>query len=174
MNEALQNLLTRRSVRQYRDEMIPEDILDAILEAGLYAPSGRNFQPVTMVAVRDRATRDLLSKMNAAVMGADSDPFYGAPVVIVVLADRNLSHLGVEDGSLAMGNLMNAAHAVGVGSCYIFRAKEVFESPEGQALLAKWGVPETYIGVGNCILGYPAEGGIRPVSPRKENYIIRV
>ena len=173
MNEALQNLLTRRSVRQYRDEMIPEDILDAILKSGLYAPSGRNFQPVTMVAVRDRATRDLLSKMNAAVMGADSDPFYGAPVVIVVLADRNLSHLGVEDGSLAMGNLMNAAHALGIGSCWINRAKEEFESEEGKALLKKWGLEGDFVGIGHCILGYPAVD-LPPARERREGRIVKI
>ena len=156
MNETVNTLITRRSVRQYRDEMIPDDILNAILEAGLYAPSGRNFQPVTLVAVRDRAVRDRLSKMNAAVMGADNDPFYGAPVVIVVLADRSLSHLCVEDGSLAMGNLMNAAHALGIGSCWIHRAKEEFESDEGKALLKEWGLEGDFIGIGHCILGYPA------------------
>ena len=156
MNDSIHNLLTRRSVRQYREEMIPDEILDAILEAGLYAPSGRNFQPVTMVAIRDRATRDRLSKMNAAVMGADNDPFYGAPAVIVVLADRNLSHLCVEDGSLVMGNLMNAAHALGIGSCWIHRAREEFESEEGKALLKEWGLEGDFVGIGHCILGYPS------------------
>jgi len=173
MNKALQNLLTRRSVRAYRDEMIPEDVLDAILEAGLYAPSGRNLQPVTLVAVRDRAVRDRLSKMNAAVMGAENDPFYGAPVVIVVLADRAISGLWLEDGSLAMGNLMNAAHALGVSSCWIHRAREEFESEEGKALLREWGLPETLTGIGHCILGYAA-GEEPPARERRAGRIVKI
>ena len=115
----------------------------------------------------------LVSKLNAGVRGADTDPFYGAPTVLAVLANPE-ARTYLHDGALVMGNLMNAAHAVGVDSCYIFRAKEVFETEAGKALLRQWGIPETYVGIGNCILGYGAEGGKRPVSPRKEGYIIRV
>ena len=115
MNEVLNSLKTRRSVRAYQDTQVPDELLDQVLEAGLYAASGMNNQKVIMVAVRDKETRDLLSRMNAAVMGRDADPFYGAPCVIVVLGDHDIYPV-VENGSLVLGNLMNAAHAVGLGS----------------------------------------------------------
>lgn len=145
-------LKTRRSVRKYRPEQVP----DALLEAGLYAPSAMNNQKPVMVAVRDKATRDQLSAMNAAVMGTDRDPFYGAPCVIVVLADPTYP-TWVEDGSLVLGNLLNAAHAVELGSCWINRAREMFDTEEGKALLRQWGIPEHYRGIGCCILGYADE-----------------
>lgn len=144
----------RRSVRQYKPEQISDALLDAVLEAGVYAPSAMNNQKTVLVAVRDRETRDRLSRMNAAVMGADHDPFYGAPCVIVVLGDP-AQGTWVEDGSLVLGNLMNAAYTMGLGSCWIHRAREVFDTPEGKALLREWGLPESLRGVGNCILGYP-------------------
>lgn len=173
MNEAMQNLLTRRSVRAYTEKAVPPDVLDAVLEAGLYAPSGRNLQSVTLVAVTDRAMRDRLSRMNAAVMGMEGDPFYGAPAVIVVLADRAISRLYLEDGALAMGNLMNAAHAMGLGSCWIHRAQEEFETAEGQALLASWGLSGDLVGVGHCILGYSA--GEEPVAKeRRSGRVIKI
>ena len=174
MNEAMKNLLTRRSVRAYADEAIPEEVLDAVLEAGVYAASGRNLQPVTLVAVRDKETRDQLSRMNAVVMGREgTDPFYGAPVVVVVLADRSLSGLIVEDGALAMGNLMNAAHAKGLGSCWIHRAREEFESEEGRALLKKWGLSGDMVGIGHCILGYAA-GELPEARERRAGRIIKI
>ena len=173
-NEAIENLLTRRSVRAYKPDAVPAGLLDAVLEAGLYAPSGMNRQPVTLVAVTDRAVRDRLSEMNAAVMGrAGSDPFYGAPAVIVVLTDPAASPTAEEDGALALGNLMNAAHAAGLGSCWIHRAREEFDSPEGKALLRGWGLPETLRGVGHCILGYAA-GGEPEAKPRREGRVVRV
>ena len=173
MNEVLKALKERRSCRKFQSRQVTQEDLDAILEAGTYAPTGMNRQAPVIVAIQDPDTVKQVSRLNAAVMGADTDPFYGAPTVLVVLANPEI-RTWLHDGALVMGNLMNAAHSIGVGSCYIFRAKEVFETEEGKALLKKWGVPESYIGIGNCILGYPAEGGIRPVSPRKENYIIRV
>ena len=133
MNEAMHNLLNRRSVRSYKAEQVPDDLLDQVLEAGIYAPSGMNTQGVRLVAVRDRETRDLLSRLNAAVMGASNDPFYGAPCVIVVLADPELYGGWMEDGALALGNMCNAAHALGLGSCWIHRARQVFDSPDGRA-----------------------------------------
>ena len=172
MNETIHALLTRRSVRAYLPEQVPEQLLDAVLEAGLYAPSGMNTQGVRLVAVRDRETRDNLSKLNGAVMGSDRDPFYGAPCVIVVLADPEIYGGWVEDGALALGNMMNAAHALGLGSCWIHRARQVFDSPEGKELLRKWGLPENLRGVGNCILGYPAQ--IPDARPRKEGRIVKV
>ena len=172
MNEAMHNLLSRRSVRAYAPEQVPDDLLNAVLEAGLYAPSGMNTQGVRLVAVRNRETRDLLSRLNAQVMGSQSDPFYGAPCVIVVLADPELYGGWVEDGALAMGNLMNAAHALGLGSCWIHRARQVFDSPEGKELLRAWGLPEHLRGIGNCILGYPAQNP--DPRPRKDGRVVIV
>ena len=173
MEATLKDLKTRRSIRAYKDEQIREDELGKILEAGTYAPTGMGMQSPKIVVVQDRETRDLLSKMNAAVMGTDSDPFYGAPTVLVVLADRTRPTC-VEDGSLVMGNLMNAAHATGVGSCWIHRAREVFDSEEGKSLLKKWGIEGDYVGVGHCILGYPEDGAVPEAKPRKEDYIVFV
>ena len=166
-----EDLLTRRSVRKYSDRPVEDEKLDKVLTAGLYAPTGMNNQAPVMVAVRDKETRDKLSRMNAAVMGASGDPFYGAPCVIVVLSDPERM-TWVEDGSLVLGNLMNAAHSLGLGSCWIHRAKECFDTPEGKALLRAWGVPENYRGIGNCILGYAAEEP--EAKPRKSGRIIKI
>ena len=171
MNEAMHNLLNRRSIRKYTDTQVPDDLLDKVLEAGLYAPTGMNTQNIYMVAVRDKETRDQLSPMNAAVMGREGDPFYGAPCVTVVLGDAD-GYPVVENGSLVLGNLMNAAHALGLGSCWIHRAKQTFETEEGKALLKKWGLPETLVGIGNCILGFAAEDP--EAKPRKEGRIVKV
>lgn len=172
MNEVLKCLKERRSVRKYRSEQIKDSELEQILEAGTYAPTGMGMQSPIMVAVQDPETIAKLSKMNAAVMGVTSDPFYGAPTVIIVLADRSRGTY-VEDGSLVMGNLMNAAYSIGVDSCWIHRAKEEFESEEGKALLKKWGIKGDYVGIGHCVLGY-AKDAPAPAKPRKENYIYRV
>lgn len=151
-----EKLLTRRSVRKYKAEQVSDAELDKVLEAGLYAPTAKNNQKPVMVAVRDKETRDLLSKTNAAIMGVESDPFYGAPCVIVVLADPAFP-TWIDDGSLVMGNLLNAAHALDLGSCWINRAREFYDTAEGKELLKKWGIPETYRGIGNVILGYADE-----------------
>ena len=153
--EAMQNLLERRSVRRYKETQVPDELLDRVLEAGLYAPTGMNRQNIVMVAVRDRETRDQMMRMNAAVMGREGDPFYGAPCVIVVL-----------------GNLMNAAHALGLGSCWIHRARQTFETEEGKALLRKWGLKDTLVGIGNCILGYPDEAP--EAKPRLDGRIVKI
>ena len=168
MHELLKN---RRSIRRYKPDQVPEDLLDAVLEAGLYAPTGMNRQNIVMVAVRDKQTRDQLSRMNAAVMGTDKDPFYGAPCVIVVLGDVS-TYPVVENGSLVLGNLMNAAYEAGLGSCWIHRAKQMFETEEGKALLRKWGLSEGLVGVGNCILGYPDEAP--EAKPRLPGRIVKV
>ena len=172
MKETLQDLKTRRSVKKYRPEQIREEELGQVLEAGMNAPTGMNRQSPVMVVVQDRETICRLSRMNAEVMGASIDPFYGAPTVIVVLADSTVPTYK-EDGSLVMGNLLNAAHALGLGSCWIHRAKEVFCSEEGKELLKKWGLDEKYEGIGHCILGY-RDGAYPEAKSRKENYIIRV
>ena len=159
MNETIKNLLERRSVRGYKEDLVPEEVLNEILEAGEYAPSGMGQQGTLMVVTQNPELVAKLSKMNADVMGTESDPFYGAPTVVVVFADSNMPTC-VENGSLVMGNLMNAAHALGVDSCWIHRAREVFASEEGKALKAEWGVPESYVGIGHCVLGY--RSGARP------------
>ena len=171
MNDAVRNLMERRSIRAYTDRQVSDELLDIVLSAGIHAPSGMNTQGVRLVAVRDRQTRDLLSKLNAAVMGTDRDPFYGAPCVVVVLADPEIYGGWVEDGALALGNMMNAAHALGLGSCWIHRARQVFDSPEGKELLQKWGLPGHLRGVGNCILGFPACDHPDP-APRKDGRIL--
>ena len=171
MNEALEVLYTRRSIRRYKPEQISREEMEAVIQAGVRAASGKNGQSAIIVAVQDKETRDLLSRLNAEVLGVHSDPFYGAPTVLIVLADAKSPYV-VEDGSLVLGNLMNAAKAIGLGSCWINRAKEVFASDEGKALLKKWGIEGEWIGVGNCILGYPAEDPA--MKPRKENNVYYV
>lgn len=176
MNETLKTLETRRSIRRFKKEQVPKEIMEQILRAGTYAPTARGYQsPVIVVAQRAEMV-EKLSKLNAAVMvepailGNGTDPFYGAPTVIVVLADKNIGTC-VEDGSLVLGNLMNAAASLGIGSCWIHRAREMFESDEGREIMQSWGLdPERYIGIGHCILGYPDQE-VSP-KPRKEGYVI--
>ena len=172
MNEVIKAIKERRSVKSYKPDAVPGELLDAILEAGTYAPTGRNMQSPIIIAVTDKAVRDRLAKLNAQVMGMDGDPFYGAPAVLVVLADKSrMTYL--YDGSLVMENLMLAAHSLGLGSCWIHRAKEVFDSKEGREILASLGIEGEYEGIGNCIVGYtdvaPAER-----KPRKENYVYKI
>lgn len=173
MNETLKVLKERRSCRKFQQKQIRKEELDAILEAGIYAPTGAGKQSPIIVVIQDKETIEKISKLNAAIAGTTLDPFYGAPTLLVVLADKKVITY-VEDGSLVMGNMLNAAHAVGLGSCFIYRAKEEFETEEGKALLRAWGIQENYVGIGNCILGYAADGGIAPAMSRKNDYIIRV
>lgn len=167
--DAIENLVTRRSVKKYRPDPVDRAVIDKIVEAGMNAPTGMNRQSPIIIAVTDKAVRDKLSAMNAAVLGADIDPFYGAPAVLVVLADRSAGTY-LYDGSLVMGNLMNAAHALGVSSCWIHRAKEVFDSEEGKQLLKLLGIEGDYEGIGHCILGY-ADGDVPAKKPRKAGYV---
>lgn len=170
MNETLKVLKERRSVRKYKAEQIRDEELNAILEAGTWAPSAKGLQTSVMVVVQDPETIAWMSKLNAEIQGnPGTDPFYGAPTVVVVLGDgEKLNWL--QDGSLVMGNLMNAAWSLGVSSCWINRAEEVFAGPEGKALLRRWGLPEGLVGVGNCVLGYAA-GGIPAAAPRKADFV---
>ncbi|MDD7208755.1 MAG: nitroreductase [Lachnospiraceae bacterium] len=169
MNEVIKNLIERRSVRAYKPDMIPQEDLELILKAGTYAASGMNRQPVVIVAVTNKEVRDRLSKMNAEIMDTKADPFYGAPVVLVVLADKSAPTY-LYDGSLVLGNMMNAAHSLGIGSCWIHRAREEFNSPEGKAMLKEWGIEGDYEGIGHLVLGYEA-GFSKEASPRKEGFI---
>ena len=174
MNDTLKVLETRRSCRNFKPDMITEETLEQIVRAGTYAPTGMGKQSPIILAVTNKELRDQLSEENRKIMGAPEsmDPFYGAPVILVVLANKAVpTH--VYDGSLVMGNLMNAAAAIGLGSCWINRAKEEFETEEGKALLKKWGIEGEWIGVGHCILGYPA-GDPQPAAPRKSDYILKV
>lgn len=171
--DAIECLLNRRSVKKYKSDQVPEDILDKILECGTYAANGRGLQAAKLVVLRDRETIERLERMNAEIMGmAGAHTFYGAPTVILVLADKTVGTY-LEDGSLVMGNLMNAAWALGVDSCWIHRAKEEMESPEGKELLAKWGIEGEYAGIGHCILGY-ADGPVPQAKPRKKDFIVKI
>lgn len=171
MNETIETLLTRRSIRKYKPEQISDNDLQQILAAGMNAPSGMGIQPVTMVVVQNKETIAKLTAMNAAILGTSSDPMYGAPTIIVVLTDPEKSPANAwSDGCLVLGNLMNAAAALHIGSCWINRAKEEFESPEGKELLREWGLPKHLVGVGHCILGYP-DGPIPAAKPRKEDFV---
>ena len=172
-NIVLKSLKERRSIRSYKDKQVDEEALQAILEAGTYAATGMNRQVPIIVCVQDKETIEQLRRMNAEIMGTpDKDPFYGAPTVLIVLATTERPTY-VEDGSLVLGNLMNAAYAVGVDSCWIHRAKQEFEAEEGKALLKKWGIEGDYVGIGHLILGY-RDCELPQAAPRKENYIYRV
>ena len=174
-NEALKVLKERRSCRSYKAQQITDAELDAVLEAGTYAPAAGGKQSAIIVAVQNPETIAQLRKMNAEIMGnPGSDPFYGAPTVLVVLARKEV-HTAVEDGSLTMGSMMLAAESIGLACCWIHRARESFETAEGKQLLAAWGLdPEGYIGVGNLILGYAAEGGKKPAAARNDGRVIYV
>ena len=172
-NIVLKSLKERRSIRSYQDRQVDDEALDAILEAGTYAATGMNRQVPIIVVVQDKETIEQLRRMNAEIMGTpDKDPFYGAPTVLIVLASTERPTY-VEDGSLVLGNLMNAAYSVGVDSCWIHRAKQEFESEEGKALLKKWGIEGDCVGIGYLILGY-RDCELPAPAPRKENYIYRV
>lgn len=174
MNEALNCLETRRSCRAFAPRQVEEEALQAILRAGSFAANGRGNQPCRVVVVQDAETVAKLQAMNAAVIGnPDMRPFYDAPTVLIVFADAAASpNTYVEDGSLVMGNLMNAAHAVGVGSCWVHRARQMFQSPEGKALMRQWGIEDSYVGIANCILGYPAREFPQP-KPRRADFVVR-
>ena len=171
-NEVLKNIITRRSVKKYRPEQIKAEELDAVLEAGLYAPSGMGAQSPVMVAVQDRETMDQIVRMNAAVMGTDANPYYDAPTVILVFGPSDRRTF-VEDASCVLENMMLAAHSIGLGSSWIHREKEMFGTEEGKALMKKWGVPEGHTGVGALSLGYP-DGEPKEAAPRREGRIIYV
>ena len=171
-NDFLEMMKTRRSIRAYKPDTVPEVLLSAVLEAGTYAPTGRGKQSPVIIAITDKEVRERISKLNAAVMGTDSDPYYGAPVIVLVLGDGT-ANTYVEDCSCVLENLMLAAHAVGLGTVWVHREREIFESEEGKALLKEWGLPDTLRGVGSVALGY-AKAEAPAAAPRKDNYIVRI
>lgn len=171
MNEAMQVLLTRRSIRSYKSDPVPEEVIEKIVEAGLYAPTGMGLQDPVIIAVTNKELRDRVAKENAAIMGRDTDPFYGAPVILLVAAKACPN--AVYDGSCVMDNLLNAAWAMGLGSCWIHRAKEELERPFGKELLASLGLTGEYIGIGHVALGY-IEGEPPAPKPRLEGRVFWV
>ena len=170
MNEVLKAIRERRSVRSFQSEMPPKELLEQIAEAGIYAPSGRNSQSAILLVITDPEKREKLMKANRAVMGReDGDPFYGAPVIFVVLRNKEVS-TSIYDGSLVMENLMLAAHSLGLGSIWIHRAKEEFETDEYKALLKDLGIEGEWEGVGHCAVGY-VDGELPAVPARKPNRV---
>ena len=173
-NPILECIKQRRSIKKYKSTPVPSEMIDKIVEAGTYAPTGRNMQTPVILAVTNKSMRDRLSRLNADILGTAADPFYNAPCVLVVLAERSvLPSTYLNDGSLVMGNMMLAAHSLGLGSCWIHRAKEMFESEEGREILRELGIEGDLVGIGNCIVGYP-DGEYPATRPRKENYVYRV
>ncbi|MCM1174068.1 MAG: nitroreductase [Blautia sp.] len=174
MSELLEQMKNRRSIRKYKPDMIPQEVLAQIIEAGLYAASGMGYQNTIMIQVTDKERRDEISRMNCEIGGWEEgfDPFYGAPAMIIVLAKKDWANR-VYDGSLVMGNLMLAAHELGIGSCWIHRAKEEFETEWGKEFLKSLGIEEEYEGIGHCALGY-AEGAYPEAAARKENRVFYV
>lgn len=171
-NNVLQVIETRRSVRSFSQKAIPEELLDAVLRAGTYAPTGGGRQSPAIVAVKDAAYREEIARLNAEVMGKDTDPYYNAPIIILVLADGKASTF-VEDGSCVLENMMIAAHSLGLGSVWVHREREIFDSEKGKKLLKDWNLPETLRGVGALALGYPA-ADLPKAAARKADYIIKI
>lgn len=167
MNDIIRALESRRSIRKYKPDMVPKEMIDQVIEAGLYAPSAMGRQDAIVLAVTNRKLRDRLSAMNAKIMGIrdGSDPFYGAPVVLIVLAPLSRATRKY-DGSLIIGNMMLAAYSLGLGSCWINRALQEFESEEGRKILRDLGIEGEYEGIGHCILGWP-DGAAPQAAPRK-------
>lgn len=170
MNETIEVIKSRRSIRKYKPQCPTKEELQAVISAGVCAPSGMNLQSAIIVAVTNPEEVNTLSELCAKVRG-QKNPYYGAPAVLLVLAESN-SDYKLQDGSLVMGNLMNAAHAIGLGTCWINRLDKVFELPEGKALLEKWGIKGEYTGIASCVIGYPDEEP--QMKPRKDNYVYYV
>ena len=168
-NNLLHVIKTRRSCRKYRPEQIPDEALNAILEAGTYAPTGMGLQSPFIVAVQDEALKDRLARMNAAIRGMSGNPYYDAPTYILVFSSADCP-FAVQDGSCVLENMMLAAHALGLGSCWINREREMFATDEGRQLLKEWGLPDGTVGIGAISVGYPAAEPAAP-KPRKSDYI---
>lgn len=173
MKETLTDLETRRSCRRYTKQQIDEETLNAILKAGTYAPSGMGRQAAKIVVTQNPQLIEELGKLNMSAVGREGNGFFNAPTLVEIFADRNV-HTYVHDGVLAASNIINAAHALGVDSCYVFRAKEMYETKQGREYMGQWGLGEQYEGICNLVLGYRDEGGVKEAAPRKPDYIVRV
>lgn len=171
-NQMITLLKTRRSVRSYQEKPVEEEKLNAVLEAGTFAPTGKGMQSPVIVAVCSPEDRRAVQELNCMARGGTHDPYYGAPVILLVLADPSRGTC-VEDGACVLTTMMNAAHALGLSSCWIHGEREMFELPEGKALLKKWGLPEDLRGVGSLALGY-GNGEAPQPKPRKADYIVKV
>lgn len=169
MEDILDTIISRRSVKKYKNEMVEKSFIDKVITAGIYAPTGKNMQSPIILAVTNKDMRDKFSKICAEFRGIDSDPFYGAPIVLVVLAKKDVN-THVYDGSCVMENMLLEAHSLGLGACWIHHAKEMFETKEGRNILKSLGIEDEYEGVGNCILGYPDIVLSSPL-PRKDNFV---
>lgn len=170
-NDFLSLIETRRSIRSFKSTPVSDEILDKILKAGTYAPSGMNRQSSTIIAVKSEKYRKIITKLNAEILKTDKDPYYNSPVVILVLGNPERSTF-VEDGSCVLENMMLACHSLGLGSVWVHREREIFNCEEGKKLLKEWNLPLNLTGIGSIAIGYPAE--IPNAKPRKENYIIKV
>lgn len=178
-NSTIQNIIARRSVKKYENRPVPIELVEEIVKAGTYAPSGMNRQSAIILAVTNKEMRDKLSRINLEIVighnlktsSGHNDPFYGAPVVLIVLAKKEVG-TRIYDGSLVMENMMIAAQSLGLGSCWIHRAKETFETEEGKQILHELGITDEYEGIGNCIIGYAAEDALKPQAPRKEDFVL--
>lgn len=179
MQGTIKDIISRRSIKKYQNRSVETSLIEEIVKAGTYAPTGRNSQSPTIIAVTNKELRDRLSNLNLSIIrnkqlttsSGESDPFYGAPVVLVVLARKDVP-TRVYDGSLVMENMMLAAHSLGLGSCWIHRAKEMFETKEGKQILKELGIEEELEGIGNCIIGYVTDDAIKPQKARKSDYVI--
>lgn len=167
-NETLNVICTRRSVRQYKSTPVEPEKLEAVLRAGTYAPTSRGQQSPFIVAVENEQLKKRLARMNAEIMGVTSNPYYDAPVYVLVFAPAD-AHNPVQDGSCVLENMMLAAHALGLASCWIHREKEMFATEEGKALMKEMGLPDRLAGIGALSLGYAA-GPLPEAKPRKEGY----
>lgn len=182
MESTIDDLMTRRSVREFSDKQISKEVLDKILTAGTYAPTGMDCQSPKIIVTQNKDTIKKFSDWNKSFFPPqianmdnfeDMDPFYGAQTLVIVLADSSKPTYR-EDGNLVIGNILNAAHALGVGGCYIYRAKEEFDSPQAKELLKVWDLPESYVGIGHVILGYPADDFEPKDNPKKDDYILYI
>ena len=167
-NNFLEIIRTRRSYRSYKPEQITDEQLNAVLEAGTYAPTSRGLQSPFIVAIQNDELKARLAQMNAEIMGVTTNPYYDAPTYVLVFVPADAPN-GIQDASLVLENMMLAAHAQGLGSCWIHREREMFATAEGQALMKQWELPEGLVGIGALALGYP-DGEPSPAKPRKEGY----
>jgi len=165
----LEIIRTRRSYRSYKPEQITDEQLNAVLEAGTYAPTSRGLQSPFIVAVQNDELKARLAKMNAEIMGVTTNPYYDAPTYVLVFVPADAPN-GIHDASLVLENMMLAAHAQGLGSCWIHREREMFATEEGKELMKQWSLPEGLVGIGALALGYP-DGEPAPAKSRKEGYV---